>query len=223
MATRACIAAMVVAAAATGASAFPVGFSVNGGVGAGCYSMSALDDHIALIARERDLSLDDLGPGVTFRIEGRVWMAGWAGIAAGYQHFWGESEVETETSTLGFHAPADVFHVGAIVAVARIPGAVDACLGANVCRVATAYGTNELDEFHLTEFKGHDSGYEAYAEIHSNFIDPIEIGLQIGYRWLAVDALDDKFGERAFFDADTPASIDYGGAFFYLTTAIRIN
>lgn len=223
MGARACIAAALVATAATGASAFTMGCSVNGGVGASFYSMDDLNDHIRLIARERDLALEDLETGVTFRIEGRLWMNGWAGIAAGYQHFWGESEVETETATLAYHAPADVFHIGVIAAIARIPHAVDLCLGINRCWAATAYGTNEHNEFRLTEFKGRDRGYEAYAEAHTNFITPIEVGLQVGYRGLEIDFLDDKFGGRAFFDEDTPASIEYSGAFIYLTTAIRIN
>jgi len=201
---------------------FPLGFSAVGGIGAGYYSMGELNTHLRLIARDRSVRLSDIAGGVNFRIEGRVWILNQFGLTGGYEHFWGATDAEGSSSTLSYRAPSDVYTVGGIVVLLRIENVLNLCVGANGCFANTLYGTNELIERRLSEFKGKDQGYEAYAEVHSNFLNPIEVGFQLGYRGLTVESFKDKYGELGYFESGPKIQIDYSGVFFYLTTAIRL-
>jgi len=216
-------AAAFVAAAGAGVEAFPLGFSVGGGTGWGYYSMSELNAHIGLVAQDNALTIDELGDGVNFRVEGRIWYRRAVALACGYEHYWGETDAAESSSSLSYHAPADVLTIGIVAAVLQIPNAIDICVGVNRCWADAVYGTNELTGRRLTEYKGEDAGYEAYAEVHTNFINPIEMGLQLGYRGLRIESLYDKFGDPGLFDAGSPIEIDYSGVFLYLMAAIRIN
>lgn len=221
-AALACAAALI-AGAADGIDAFPLGFSVGGGAGAGYYSMGALNKHIGIVAQENLLTIGELGSGVNFRVEGRVWYRRLAAISLGYEHFWGETDAVEASSSLSYHTPAEVVTLGVVAAALRIENAFDICVGLNRCWVDAVYGTNERTGRRLQEWKGEDAGYEAYAEIHTNFIDPIEMGLQLGYRGVKVRSLYDKFGNLGLFEPGVPIEVDYSGVFIYLMAAIRIN
>jgi len=201
---------------------FPLGFSAVGAIGAGYYDMAKLNRHIGLVAQDRNVELEGISGGVNFRLEGRVWFRNQVALTGGYEHFWGETDVQGTSATLSYRAPSDVYTVGGIVVVLRLENAFNLCVGGNACFARTVYGTNELIGRRLSEFKGDDQGYEAYAEIHSNFINPVEVGFQLGYRGLVVESLTDKYGNTAYFEPGTKMEIDYSGVFFYLTTAIRI-
>jgi hypothetical protein len=204
------------------ASSFPLAFSAVGAIGAGYYRMDELNRHLGLIAQDRSVSLDGITGGVNFRVEGRVWVMNQIGLSGGYEHFWAATDAQGSSSTLSFRVPADVYTVGAIVAILRIENVIDLCIGANSCFARSVYGTNEIVERRLSEFKGDNRGYEIFAEAHTNFLNPIEIGFQLGYRGLTIDSYTDKYGREALFEPDRKMQVDYSGVFFYLMTGIRI-
>lgn len=204
------------------AESFPLGFSIVGGIGAGYYEMEALNEHLGHVAQEKNVKFDGLSSGVNFRIEGRAWLYDFAALAGGFEHFWGETESEGTSSTLSYRAPADVYTVGAIVAAIKIENVMNLCLGSNICFAKSVYGSNEVIERRFSEYKGDNEGYEIFAEAHTNFMDPIEVGFQLGYRGLKITEFTDKYGDPAWFEPDMKMEIDYSGAFFYFTTAIRL-
>lgn len=204
------------------AESFPLGFSVVGGIGAGYYDMEALNEHLGHVAQERNVKFDGLTGGVNFRIEGRLWMYHLAALTGGFEHFWGETESEGTSSTLSYRAPADVYTAGAIVAAIRIEEAMNLCVGFNYCYAEAVYGTNEVIERRFSEYKGKNDGYEIYAEAHTNFMNPIEVGVQFGYRGLKISEFTDKYGNAASFEPGMNMEIDYSGVFLYFTTAIRL-
>jgi hypothetical protein len=214
----------ILSLAVSPARSFPIGFSVVGGIGVGYYDMESLNRHLQKFAQDSGLtSLDNLSNGVNFRIEGRVWMFDLFAVTTGFEHFWGATESQGSSSVLSYRAPADVYTVGAIVAPLRIENVLNLCVGSNLCFANSIFGTNEIIARRLSEFKGDGRGCELYAEAHTNFLDPIEVGFQLGYRWLALKTFTDKYGDTASFDSLTGTmEIDYSGAFFYFTTAIRL-
>jgi hypothetical protein len=218
------IALAVLCLAALPAGSFPIGFSAVGGIGAGYYNMEALNQHLGRIAQDSGwTSLDALSSGVNFRIEGRIWLFHKYAVTGGFEHFWGSTESQGSTATLSFRAPSDIYTVGAIVAPFRIENALNLCVGLNICFAETVFGTNEVYARRLSEYKGKNQGYELYAEAHSNFLNPIEVGFQLGYRGLDIKSFKDKTGATAIFNkSTTKMEIDYSGAFFYFTTAIRL-
>jgi hypothetical protein len=216
------VALAVLALAFARAESFPLGFSVVGGIGYGYYDMEALNTHLGHVAQERNVKFDGLTGGVNFRIEGRAWAYGLVAATGGFEHFWGETESEGTSSTLSYRAPCDVYTVGAIIAAIKIENAMNLCAGANVCFAHAVYGTNEEIARRFSEFKGENEGYEIYAEAHTNFMKPIEVGFQLGYRGLVIKEFTDKYGNVAPFEPDIKMELDYSGAFFYFTTAIRL-
>jgi hypothetical protein len=214
------LAALALAPGAGGT--FPLGVSVTGGIGAGYYDMAELNRHIGLAAQDRHVAIETLTSAINFRVEGRLWLFSQVALTGGYEHLWGDTEAQGTDATLSYRAPSDVYTVGGIVAVLKIENVVDLCVGASRCFASSVYGTNEVVARRLTEYKGTDRGYEAYAEAHTNFLNPIEVGFQLGYRGLAVETFKDKTGEVSFFEPGRKIQIDYSGAFFYLTTAIRL-
>jgi hypothetical protein len=209
--------------AAAPAGSFPIGFSAVGGIGAGYYDMAALNRHLQIVAQDSGLTtLTELLSGVNFRIEGRVWLFDRFAATGGFEYFWGATESQGSTSTLSYQAPSNVYTIGAIVAPLRIENVLNLCVGSNLCFATSVYGTNEVVARRLSEFKGEGRGCELYAEAHTNFINPIEVGFQMGYRWLALKTFTDKYGKAASFGPGIKMEIDYSGAFFYLTTAIRL-
>jgi len=221
--TKAFVALAILSLAAAPAGSFPIGFSAVGGIGAGYYDMEALNQHLGHVAQDLGVkSLGDLSGGVNFRIEGRVWMYDLFAVTGGFEHFWGATESEGTESSLSYRAPSDVYTLGAIVAVFRIENALNLCVGSNLCFAESVFGTNEVIERRLSEFRGDDRGFEIYAEAHTNFLKPIEVGFQLGYRGLALNSFTDKYGDTALFEPDMKMELDYSGVFFYFTTAIRL-
>ncbi len=221
--TKAFVALAILSLAAAPAGSFPIGFSAVGGIGAGYYDMEALNEHLGHVAQDLGVkSLGDLSGGVNFRIEGRVWMYDLFAVTGGFEHFWGATESEGTESSLSYRAPSDVYTLGAIVAVFRIENALNLCVGSNLCFAESVFGTNEVIERRLSEFRGDDRGFEIYAEAHTNFLKPIEVGFQLGYRGLALNSFTDKYGDTALFEPDMKMELDYSGVFFYFTTAIRL-
>jgi hypothetical protein len=204
------------------AHSFPIGLSANGSIGFGYYSMADLNSHLDIIRQEKHIKLDELGSGVNFKVEGRIWLFNQVAIVGGYEHYWAESVSEGSSTTLSYKVPADVYNIGLVVTVLRLENTIDLCLGVNRSSAEAVFGTNEIVGRRLAEFKGKNAGYAVYGEIHTNFINPIEVGLQVGYRGLKINDMKDKWGDEAVFDDGAKITIDYSGAFFYLTTAIRI-
>ncbi|MCX5752225.1 MAG: hypothetical protein NTW97_01125, partial [Candidatus Krumholzibacteria bacterium] len=139
------------------------------------------------------------------------------------------AESKGTSSTLSYillcRAPSDIYTVGAIVSLLKIENVLDLCVGSNLCFAESVFGTNEDARRGrlLSEFKGKDEGFELYAEAHSNFLNPIEVGFQLGYRGLALKTFKDKTGDEALFNnSSIKMEMDYSGAFFYFTTAIRL-
>lgn len=203
------------------AGAFPLGFSVFGGIGAGYYSMEELNRHLGLLAQSDSLGIDDMTSGVNARLEGRVW--GWNTIAltGGYERFWGETDAVGTSATVQFRAPSDVYTIGAIGVLLRVEDVFNLCAGVNACFARSVYGTNEFVERRMSEFKGKNEGYEAYAEAHSNFLNPLVLSLQLGYRGLTINTFKDKYGDVAYYEPGRRMEIDYSGVFFYLTAGLR--
>ncbi|MGD1049392.1 MAG: hypothetical protein ABR899_11645 [Candidatus Krumholzibacteriaceae bacterium] len=204
------------------ASSFPLGLSVGGGIGAGHYGMEDLNRHLEQVAQSKHIALDGITGGVNFRVEGRVWILDQLGLAGGYEHFWGASDSEGSSSSLSYRAPSDVYTVGAIVELLHVQDVMDLCVGVNGCLAKSVYGTNEVVARRLSEYRGQNYGYEVFGEAHTNFINPIEVGFQLGYRGLTIDSFKDKYGHEAYFDPGVKMRLDYSGVFFYLTSAIRI-
>ncbi|MDD4857928.1 MAG: hypothetical protein PHD74_07460, partial [Candidatus Krumholzibacteria bacterium] len=123
---------------------------------------------------------------------------------------------------LSYRAPADVYTVGAVCLAYRIENVLDLCVGTNLCFVNSVFGTNETVERRFSEYDGDDVGYEMYAEAHTNFLNPIEVGFQLGYRGLKIDTFTDRYGDVAYFEAGRKMVVDYSGVFFYLIASIRI-
>lgn len=219
-------AAATILALAVGASpnahAFPLGFSVTGGIGVGYYSMADLSSHLNTVRQENHIKLDELKSGVNFKADGRVWFFDRVAVSGGFQHLWGESVSEGSSSTLDYKTPADVYILGLVGTLLDLPNVVDLCVGVNRCSAKTVFGTNEVVSRRLAEFTGKNVGFEAYAEVHSNFINPVEVGLQMGYRSLKIQTLYDRRNQVGFFESGDQMSIDYSGVFFYLTSSIRI-
>ena len=216
------VALAILSLASAPAGSFPIGFSVGGGIGTGYYDMEALNQHLGRVAQGKAVAFDGISKGVNFRIEGRVWMFDRVAVTGGYEHFWGETESEGTSSTLSYRAPSDIYTVGAIVALLKIENVLNLCVGSNLCFAKSVFGTNEVIARRLSEFKGENQGYELYTEAHTNFLNPIEIGFQLGYRGLALKTFTDKYGNTASFEPRIKMEIDYSGAFFYFTTAIRL-
>jgi hypothetical protein len=213
--------ALVLGAAPT-AHAFPLGFSVTGGIGAGYYSMADLNSHLNAVRQANHIKLDELAGGINFKADGRVWFFERIAVSGGYEHLWGESVSEGSSTTLDYKTPADVYTLGLVGTLLDLPNIVDLCVGVNRLSAKAVFGTNEVVSRRLAEFTGKNVGFEAYAEAHSNFLNPVEVGLQFGYRALKMQTLYDKRHAVGFFESGDQMSLDYSGFFFYLTSSIRI-
>ena len=202
---------------------FPIGFSGHGGIGMGYYSMKELNDHINITGQTIHTSFPDLSNGINLKFEGRVWFFDRFAVTGGYEHYYGDTEGTTETATLMFKAPANVYTVGGVLKVFSLPVFVDLHIGGYVCFARSVYGTNEEGSRRLAEFKGNDNGYQLFAEAATNFIRPLEFGIQLGYRGLKVKSFEDRYGDIAYFPTTRGRiQLDYSGVFFYVTVGFRI-
>ena len=205
-------------------AAFPIGISIKGGIGQGYYSMDALNSHLRVARQEvSGTALKDLTKGINIALHGRLWLFQRYGVHLGYQHFWGDTEAGTENYTITYKTPADVYSIGGVVTVLSFPVLADINVGVNYCHIRSVYGSNLLTGAFLKEYKGNDNGYQVYAEAVTNFIRPVEIGFQLGYRGLKIKELEDKFGDVAEFPySGSRVVLDYSGIFFFVTAGIRL-
>ncbi len=208
----------------TAAQSFPIGISLRAGIGVSYYSMTELDDYFTVVARDFDLGMPALSKGVDVMLQGRVWFFDFVAASAGYEHFWGESKLEVgSVSPVTYKAPANVFTVGGAVRAFTIPNVIDVNVGINGCFAKSTFGTNLLTPRKLSEYKANDWGFALFAEAATNFLNPVEISVQAGYRRLTVNGFEDKFGNAAFFPGSTTEiTLDYSGPFFMLAVGIRL-
>ena len=207
------------------ARSFPIGLSVRGGIGKGYYSMKDVNDYFHDLSRESGVTIDDLKNGVNLKVEGRVWFMDRIAGALGYQRYWASTSLETSERQLSLKAPADIYTVGGVINVLPVPMVLDVNVGINWCWARPILSTNALSTSFTKEFKGTDDGVEIFGEVVTNFIKPIEVGLQLGYRNLKISNLEDKFGDppSEYIDLhNSKISVEYSGVFFYLTAGIRI-
>jgi hypothetical protein len=222
--SSAAIAAVLVFMSMQAAQGFPIGVSIHGGLGKGFYSMEGLNDYINELRLDFNANLADLSSGTNVMLQGRIWLFDRIGFTANYEHFWGESEIQTLEGPVMFKAPGNSYSIGGIVKVLSLPRFVDFDLGINLCFANSVYGTNENLMRRLEEFKGSDNGYEAYIEAVSNFVPPLEFGFMLGYRGLQIKDFEDRYGDIGYFDEDQlmPIAIDYSGVFLYVTAGIGL-
>ncbi|MBN1886186.1 MAG: hypothetical protein JW876_11780 [Candidatus Krumholzibacteriota bacterium] len=210
-----CLLAAACAASAP-ASAFPIGIAVRGGIGNAFYSMSDLNDAIQELSRDAGVRIPDLDGGTNVKIEGRIWVFDRFAAAAMYERWWASTENESGDYTITFKAPADVISFGVVGRIFSFPQILDVNLAAYYSLAETVYGTNILTGRRLDEYKGDDGGFQLAAEAVTNFLNPVEIGIQFGWRNVTVREFENKFGESLRFD------LEYGGAFFFLTAGVRL-
>jgi hypothetical protein len=224
LAFRMTVIALLVAAPWAAAYSFPFGISLRGGAGIGYYSMSELNAHLRIVNRAYDVRIPELGSGINVMLQGRLWLFDFAAASAGYEHFWGETEIDPEEgSQITYKAPADIYTIGGAVRVFEVEDVTDINLGLNVCYARTTFGTNLLNPRRLSEFKGDNWGFELFAEAATNFLNPVEVAFQMGYRGLTVGSFVDKFDDPGFFpDSATEIEVEYSGFFFYICAGMRI-
>lgn len=205
------------------ADAFPIGVSVRGGIGMGYYSMSELNNHIRTIGYSVSIPLSELENGINVNVHGRLWLFDRIAVSAGYERFWAETTYDLGSYPIEYKGPADVYTIGGVLSIFSFPDLIDINFGVNGCIARSVFGTNIFSGRLLTEFKGNDNGYEAFAEIATNFIRPVELAFQLGYRGIKVESYENKYGDVMYFpDPYVRVQLDYSGAFFYITAGIRI-
>jgi hypothetical protein len=215
------VAALLTLAPVRNVFGFPIGISVHGGLGKGYYSMEEFNDNLNELRLELDSNLSDLSNGTNVMLQGRLWFVGRFAVTVGYEHFWGESEIQTVESTVVIKAPANVYSIGGIITPISMPVFADFNIGASMSFVSSIYGTNQEFARKLEEYKGNDTGYQIYAEAMTNFLTPLQFGLMLGYRGLKIREYEDRYGDLAFFEpSGTVMEIDYSGVFFYVTAGI---
>jgi len=170
----------------------PFGFSVKGGIGMGYYSMDDLNNHIREVRQNRNAMLDEISGGININIQGRLWLFDQIALSAGYEHLWGNTEGQTIDYTITYKTPADIYTIGGVANILSLPTLIDLNIGGNVCMARSVYGTNLLTITRLKEYKGNENGYELFAEVATNFLRPVEVGFQLGYRGLKIKELEDK-------------------------------
>jgi hypothetical protein len=213
----------MLAIASADLAAFPLGISVKGGIGQGYYSMDALNENLKVASQQHGAFFDDLSKGINVALQGRVWVLGRYGLHLGYQHYWGESTAIAGGTEYTYKTPADVYSIGCVINILSFPVLFDINAGANLCHVRSIFGTNVRTESFLQEYKGNDNGFDVYAEVVTNFIRPVDIGIQFGYRDLTVKSLENKFKEEARFPiSETKVELEYSGVFFFFTAGIRL-
>jgi hypothetical protein len=183
--------------------------------------MEELNDNLNELRLQLDSNLSDLSNGTNVMLQGRLWFLGRFAVTVGYEHFWGETEIQTTESPILIKAPANIYSIGGIVTPLSIPVAADISIGASICFVSSIYGTNQEFARKLEEFKGNDTGYRIYAEAMTNFLTPLQFGVMMGYRGLKIKEFEDRYGDLAFFEpSDVIMEVDYSGFFFYVTAGV---
>ena len=200
---------------------FPIGISVHGGLGKGYYSMEELNDNLNELRLELDSNLSDLSNGTNVMLQGRLWFLDRIAATVGWEHFWGETEIQSIDSQILIKAPASVYSIGGILTAVSIPVFTDFNIGASILYISSIYGTNQEFSRILEEFKGSDTGYRIYAEAMTNFLTPLQFGLMLGYRRLKIKEFEDRYGDLGFFEpSGAIMELDYSGVFFYVTAGV---
>ncbi len=214
------LAAAIIAPAAAGA--FPLGFEVKGGVGIGYYSMSELNDNVQAVRELYGLEYDDFASEFNVMLEGRIWMLGRFAVTAGYEHLWADYNMPTGSSDyISYKMPADIASLGGTVHIFRVPKVIDINAGVKGDFAKVVFGTDQDGRF--TEYKSNDYGWNIYAEVNTNFLNPVQVGFTLGYRNLKVDGFEDKFGDSPeFIGTGDPAVLDYSGMYFYFTAGVAM-
>lgn len=205
------------------ASALPIGFEVKGGVGVGYYSMGDFNNNLQAVREQYGVSFEDLTKGFNVMLEGRIWMFGRIAATAGYEHFWAEQIMPTGTSSyVTYTMPVDLLSLGGTVHIFRVPTVIDINAGLKGTFAKVVYGTDESGD-RFTEYKKNEYGWDIYAEINTNFLNPVQVGFTLGYRNLKVDEFEDKFGNTPYFIGTGEAVVlDYSGMYFYFTAGVAI-
>jgi hypothetical protein len=218
-------AVVLLAAIAANGHAFPIGFSASGGIGIAYYAMNDLNNHIHITNQQEKTTIPDLSDGVNFNVQGRVWLFNRFAVTLGYGHYYGDVRSEQSEVVSTIKVPVDVYFVGGAVNILFIDELIDINVGLNRCAAQSTFSIPQMDIERVKEFKANDTGYEIFVEAVTNFIRPIEVGFQLGYRRLKVKALEDKFGKipAAYFDTfDSSMELDYSGTFFFITAGVRL-
>jgi hypothetical protein len=200
----------------------PLGFEIKGGIGVGYYSMGEFNDNLQAVREEYSLAFDDLTSGFNVLLDGRIWMFGRIAGSVGYEHFWAEQIMPTGSSNyVTYEMPADVMSLGGVVHIFRVPMVIDINAGAKGTFAKVVYGTDERGRF--TDYKANDYGWDMFTEVNTNFLNPVQVGFTLGYRYLKVDGFEDKYGNSPLFVGnDKPVVIDYSGVYFYFTAGVAI-
>ncbi len=207
------------------AFSLPIGFSAFGGLGTGYYAMSHLNSHIGNIGQDLGVPIEGISSGINITLQGRIWFINRIAITGGYERLWADTEAESAEITLSYKAPCNLYFIGAAGTIISLPEVLDFNVGVNYTFASATFGTNLDFGRRLREFKGSDNGYEIFAEVTTNFIRPVEVGFQMGYRGLKIDGLVDKYGDSPddYYDyMDYQFKLDYSGVFFYITVGIRL-
>jgi hypothetical protein len=218
-------AAALLAAFASNGHSFPIGFSASGGIGIGYYAMNDLNDHIHITNQQERTTIPDLSNGANFNLQGRVWLLSRFAVTLGYGHYYGTVRSEKSEVASTIKVPADVYYIGGVVNVLYLHDLIDVNVGLNRCAAQSTFSIPQMGIDRIKEFKANDTGYEIFVEVVTNFVRPVEVGFQLGYRRLKVNDLKDKFGEKpaAYFNTfDSSMELDYSGAFFFITAGVRI-
>ncbi len=203
--------------------AFPLELSLRGSVGLGYYSMEKLNRHINARRQKIGANLDQITNGINIAAEGRIWVLGRAALTMGYEHFYAEAQVDAETYSVAYRAPVGLYSLGVAVSALKLTS-VDINAGINRIFGLSDYQTNEYTGGLIQNFKAADNGLEIFTEITTNFLKPVEVGFQLGYRRLEFKPFVNKFRDEIYFNQEENQKtvLDYSGTYFYLTTGIRI-
>lgn len=223
--TAATMAAMaLLASISTGARAeLPVGLEAKAGIGIGYYSMSDFNDNLQELRQAAGTSFEDLGDGFNVMVEGRVWLLKRVAALAGYEHYWSELSAPAGSGTLTYKSPADVLYLGGAVHLIRFPKLIDVNLGVRGSFADVVYGTDETESGRYVEYKSNGYGWDIFAEVNTNFVNPVQVGFTLGYRNLEIDGFEDKFGTSPSFTySGDDVTIAYSGMYFYFTAGLAV-
>lgn len=218
----AAIALTVVILAPATVSAISLGFEVKGGVGLGYYSMGEFTDNIQAVREQQGLEFDDPSSEINVMLDGRIWMFGRFAASVGYEHLWMDYNMPIGSSNyVTYKMPADIMSLGGVVHIYRVPKVIDINAGLKGDFADVVYGTDQDGSY--TEYKSNGYGWDLFAEINSNFLNPVQVGFTLGYRNLKVDEFEDKFGDSpTFIGTGEPVVVDYSGMYFYVTAGVAI-
>ena len=204
------------------AATFPLGFEVKGGVGVGYYSLTEFKDNIQAIQEQQGLEFDDPSSEINVMLDGRLWMFGRFAASVGYEHLWMDYNMPIGSSNyVTYKMPADIMSLGGVVHIYRVQKVIDINAGLKGDFANVVYGTDQDGSY--TEYKSNGYGWDLFAEVNSNFMNPVQVGFTLGYRSLKVDEFEDKFGNSpTYIGTGAPVVVDYSGMYFYFTAGVAI-